>query len=113
VGIRPQRHARRRERQRRPSSTLVGFGQNGDYVWDDRGKLDTEPFDTGTFRVDGDTVTFRSDERAHDCRPGDELVLEDVHLFIGVAFLRALGGRVARDDCGRVTGLVSLLIISL
>lgn len=96
------------------TSTLVALSDDGRYAWDDEGKLDTAPADSGTVEADesGATLTFTSGATTRRCTPGDALVLENARVFISRPAW-GLTGTVASDACGRVEGELVLLAISL
>ena len=74
---------------------LVRFSPDGTYALDDRGNLDTDPRDTGTYEIEGSTVTFSSSGDGSFCGAGSQAVWQDV----GFTHVDRLEGTVAADDC--------------
>ncbi|HEU0294980.1 MAG TPA: hypothetical protein VFR47_19715 [Anaerolineales bacterium] len=79
------------------SSTLISFPLDGTYVYDDRGTLDTDPIDSGTYEAVGSTVKLTSGSNSRECTNGDVLLLEDVKIMYPSWWLI---GRVVQDSCG-------------
>lgn len=91
-------------------SMLLAMSPDGEYAWDDRGRLDTEPADSGRAELDGSTLTFSSTARGAVCSANDRLVLDDVvQVPRGTAGLHAT---VTKSTCADISGAVSFTRLS-
>ncbi len=91
---------------RQGSGQLLHLGDLGDYAVDDGGLLGIDPDDTGSYEVDGDTITFtsvgggRAVCTAGDIQRWENVLVDDVQLHEGLStFAKALQTAGGEPDC--------------